>query len=103
MPVEITCSLLKRGMERNGWAQKKFLIDGFPRNQDNFDGWQKVMSEISEVPMILFFHADQDVLIDRILERSKVSGRNDDNIESLKKRLKTFENETMPIVNMYDD
>lgn len=89
-------------MEKHGWAAKRFLIDGFPRNQDNFEGWQKVMGDIVEVPLILFFDADEETMIDRIMERAKTSGRNDDNIDSLKKRFNTFRNETMPIVDMYD-
>jgi adenylate kinase family enzyme len=32
VPVEITVNLLKKGMEEAGWADKRFLIDGFPRN-----------------------------------------------------------------------
>jgi UMP-CMP kinase len=32
VPVEITCQLLKKGMEKFGWNKKRFLIDGFPRN-----------------------------------------------------------------------
>lgn len=102
VPVEITCQLLKRGMEKHGWASKRFLIDGFPRNQDNYDGWQRAMGEIVEVPFILFMDADEDTMISRIMERSKTSGRNDDNIDSLRKRFDTFKRETMPIVNMYD-
>jgi UMP-CMP kinase len=39
VPVEITCQLLKKGMEKNGWDKKYFLIDGFPRNLDNEEGW----------------------------------------------------------------
>ena len=77
-------------MEKKGWADKKFLIDGFPRNQDNFDGWQKVMGELVEVPHILYLDADEETMADRIIERSKTSGRNDDNIEILKKRFNTF-------------
>jgi len=46
--------------------------------------------------------ADEDTMISRILKRSETSGRNDDNIESLKKRFATFRNETMPIVDYYD-
>ena len=34
VPVEITVNLLKKAMEEAGWS-KNFLIDGFPRNQDN--------------------------------------------------------------------
>ena len=33
VPVEITCSLLENAIEKSGKAN--FLIDGFPRNQDN--------------------------------------------------------------------
>ena len=35
VPVEITVNLIKKAMEKQGWAKKKFLIDGFPRNQEN--------------------------------------------------------------------
>lgn len=37
----------------------------------------------------------------RIIERSKTSGRDDDNLESLKKRFKTFRETSMPVVDMY--
>ena len=70
VPVEITCQLLKQGMERNGWNTRKFLIDGFPRNQDNFDGWQRTMGDLVEVPFIVFFDADEQTMIERILLRS---------------------------------
>ena len=35
VPVDITVNLIKKAMEQNGWSETKFLIDGFPRNQDN--------------------------------------------------------------------
>jgi UMP-CMP kinase len=101
VPVDITCGLLKKGMEKQGWAAKRFLIDGFPRNQDNYDGWQRVIGDQAEVPFVLFMDADEDTMIARIQERSKTSGRNDDNIDSLRKRFATFRNETMPIVDYY--
>ena len=36
--------------------------------------------------LVLDFEADREVMIQRILERGKTSGREDDNIESLNKR-----------------
>ena len=60
------------------------------------------MGEIVDVPFILFMDADEETMISRIMERSKTSGRNDDNIESLRKRFDTFKKETMPIVEMYE-
>ena len=88
-------------MEKNGWAGKKFVIDGFPRNQDNYDGWTKEIEDTVEVPFILFLDCDRETLIERIMERSRNSGRNDDNIEILNKRLDAFSRETMPVVKLY--
>lgn len=43
LQVEITVRLLKKAMQRDG--NTKFLVDGFPRNFDNVDGWNRVMGE----------------------------------------------------------
>lgn len=45
VPVDITCLLLKQEMKGN--MDKVFLIDGFPRNEDNLNGWMKNMSNLS--------------------------------------------------------
>ena len=35
VPVDITVNLIKTAMKNAGWTDKRFLIDGFPRNEDN--------------------------------------------------------------------
>lgn len=105
MPVEITVNLIKKAMKKHGWAGKKFLIDGFPRNQDNQNGWVTVMGDDVDMKFVLFFEASEEVMLDRILKRGEAAGdekRNDDNVESSKKRFKTFQESTMPIVEMYE-
>ncbi|KAK2569544.1 UMP-CMP kinase [Acropora cervicornis] len=59
VPVEITISLIEKAMNKN--CVKKFLIDGFPRNQDNLQGWNKVMEEKVLLKCVLFFECTQDV------------------------------------------
>lgn len=39
----------------------KFLIDGFPRNQDNLDGWNKEMSDKANVQFCLYIDCSEDV------------------------------------------
>ena len=39
---------------------------------------------------------------ERLLERAKSSGRVDDNEETIKKRLKTFEDQTLPVLDVYE-
>ena len=107
-------------MTKNG--KNKFLIDGFPRNKDNLDGWEKEMGAKVNVKMVLFFDCNQEVrwrlspaiwslttmfllqtCMERCLQRGAAgSGRSDDNEESLKKRFVTYINGTMPIIEHYD-
>jgi UMP-CMP kinase len=46
-------------MEDSG--KKNFLIDGFPRNKDNLDGWNKAMDGVATVRRVLFFDCREDV------------------------------------------
>ena len=66
VPVIVTVNLLKKAMEKAGWASKKFFVDGFPRNQDNYDGWQEVMGEITDVKFVLFLECAEKTMIDRV-------------------------------------
>ena len=50
---------------------------------------------------ILFFDCPEEVMQERLLNRGKTSGRSDDNLESIKKRFKTFEETSMPVVDYY--
>ena len=47
VPVAVTLGLLKKAMERSG--KELFLVDGFPRNWDNLQGWEAVMTGAAEV------------------------------------------------------
>ncbi|XP_032923469.1 UMP-CMP kinase, partial [Catharus ustulatus] len=105
VPVEITISLLKRAMDQTMAAnsqKNKFLIDGFPRNEDNLQGWNKTMDGKADVSFVLFFDCDNEICIGRCLERGKSSGRSDDNRESLEKRIHTYLQSTRPIIDLYE-
>jgi len=49
-------------------------------------------------PNVLFFDVSEEVLEARLLERAKTSGRADDNKESIMKRFKTFQSQSLPVV-----
>lgn len=105
VPVEITIKLLRKAMEETmSLDQEKFrfLIDGFPRNQDNLQGWNSVMDEQADVRFVLFFDCSNQECIKRCLERGKNSGRTDDNQASLEKRIVTYLQSTRPIIELYE-
>ena len=101
VPVEITVKLIEEKMRAVGWAGGKYLIDGFPRSQNNLDGWDTVIGDSVTVEFCLFFDVSEEVMTARLLERGKTSGRSDDNAEAIKKRFVTFRTESLPIVSKY--
>ena len=45
----------------NESSKNKFLIDGFPRNKNNLDGWNSLMTGKVNVMGVLFFDCPEDV------------------------------------------
>lgn len=50
---------------------------------------------------MLYFHCPQEVMVERLLKRAEMSGRVDDNEETIKNRLQVFEKEITPIIEFY--
>jgi adenylate kinase family enzyme len=79
---------------------KKILVDGYPRNQENIDEWEKQMKGLVDVKGALYIEVSNEEMTKRLLGRNE--GRADDNEETIKKRLTTFEKETKPIVSYFE-
>ena len=100
VPVEVTVKLLMNAIVADGGS--RFLVDGFPRNANNLSGWQTVAGDSLQVGGVLFYDCPEETMEARLLERGKTSGRTDDNIESIRKRFRTYMNETVPIIQYYE-
>ena len=99
VPVDITCRLLHKSIQEI--VSDRFLIDGFPRNQDNVDGWDRIVGKAADVKFCLFLDCPKEVCLSRIMGRDDGSGRTDDTPEKFKLRIETFFAETVPIVDYF--
>lgn len=100
VPQEVTVALLQNAIQENfGNGKKRFLVDGFPRKMDQAITFEK---QIVPSKFTLFFDCPETVMLERLLERGKTSGRTDDNIESIKKRFRTFIETSMPVVEYFE-
>ena len=99
VPVEISLNLLRGAIESS--PCNRYLIDGFPRNWDNLSGWNKLMQDVCNLEMVLFVECNEAELERRVLDRGITSGRSDDNPESARRRFRTFQAETMPVVEYF--
>ena len=97
VPAKITCGLIKKEMDIYG-KEKIFLIDGYPRNQDNIDAWEEIFGNNYILVASIILSCNEEELEKRLLERAKTSGRIDDKIDVIKKRFKTHLEQSRPIV-----
>lgn len=106
--TRITIELLRDAMraafqektECSTWKDGKgrFLIDGFPRNIDQALEFDRTICKAS---FVLYLDCSEDILLERVLKRGKTSDREDDNEETLKKRLVVYNEETKPVIEYY--
>ena len=69
VPVAITIKLIKDAIIKSNY--ELFLIDGFPRNQDNLNGWDENMADICDVDATIFIDCPEEELEKRLISRGK--------------------------------
>ncbi|KAL6068625.1 Uridylate kinase [Balamuthia mandrillaris] len=100
VPSGVTVGLLEKAMDNS--PTRKFLIDGFPRNHENNEAFEKIVGPKVEVAFVLFLDCPEEVMQQRLLKRGETSGRGDDNLESIKKRFNTYQEQTRPVLEYYN-
>lgn len=78
------------------------LFDGFPRTTVQayiLDGLLLRLN--TSLSAMLSLEVPREELIERMVERSKTSGRSDDNLDVIKFRLEEYENKTKPVADFY--
>lgn len=58
--MRLFCQAMEETMTKDG-QKFRFLIDGFPRNADNLEGWNKEMDGKADVKFVLFFDCSNEV------------------------------------------
>jgi len=83
VPDQVTIDMLNAEVEKNADA-KGFIFDGFPRTNAQAEALDKLMDDKdSQINAMIALEVDDEVLVVRLLERGKTSGRKDDADESI--------------------
>ncbi|KAG9300389.1 hypothetical protein G9A89_010013 [Geosiphon pyriformis] len=96
----VTIRLLLQKMEVAVAENKKgFLIDGFPRTMDQAKEFE---TTIGNCTFILYFECPSEILVNRLIKRGETSGRLDDNLTAIRRRIQIFEETSFPVIEYYD-
>ncbi len=97
--VNILADVLDANREQ---AQVGVIFDGFPRTIAQAQALDAMLAERGTgVTAVVGLEVPEEELVQRILLRGKLSGRADDNLETVKNRLDVYHNQTAPLRDYY--
>ncbi len=102
VPDQVTIDMLKAEVNRNS-AAKGFIFDGFPRTEDQAKVLDTFLAEKGEgINGMVALEVHEDVLVERLLERGKTSGRPDDQDENkIRNRFNEYNTKTAILKDYY--
>lgn len=103
IPDELMIDILENVLEENPEKTAKGVIfDGFPRTIEQAKALKKMLEKRNaRVDVVIGLDVPEEELVDRLLKRGQESGRSDDNLETIKKRLDVYHNQTSPLREYY--
>jgi adenylate kinase len=97
LPPPISTGLLRKKIISLG-SGKKILIDGYPRSVEHLKCWMAHNTDICDIKFLLFLDCDPEILFARALSRGLQTGRVDDDEVTIRKRIDTYIQKTVPVL-----
>jgi adenylate kinase len=83
-------------------APPGWILDGYPRNRSQAESLTRMLEEIGiGLGGVLNLRVNPEVLVDRLRKRAALENRVDDTEETVKNRLRVYEDQTAPLVDFY--
>jgi len=104
VPDEITIAMLE--FEILGIVPcNGFILDGFPRTILQAKSLDNILINLNlKIDLVIGLDVPNDKLVNRLLERGKTSGRNDDQSEDkINRRLEEYDKKTKPLIVFYEN
>ncbi len=102
VPDAVVIGMIKCMLEASKDA-KGFIFDGFPRTVQQAKALDELLRENGTgIAGMLSLEVEKQELIDRLLSRGKISGRSDDQDQSIiENRINVYNKKTLPLIEYY--
>lgn len=104
IPDDLMVTILASVYDGFGKEHAGVIFDGFPRTIPQAEALKKMLAERGhQIDAMIELSVPEDELMARLLNRGKLTGRSDDNEETIKKRLGVYHNQTAPLIDWYEN
>lgn len=101
VPDDVMIEIIAERLDHPG-SSKGFILDGFPRTVAQAEALDSLLDQRDlALDAIIEITVDEQVLIDRIAERSKETGGTRGDDQSTAKRLEVYRKQTAPVADHY--
>ena len=103
VPDQVTIDMLTDELKKPTDA-KGFIFDGFPRTAFQTEALEGIVKDVlnDQIDICLSLVVEDEILVKRLLERGKTSGRSDDADESIiRNRIKEYYTKTAEVAELY--
>jgi adenylate kinase len=101
VPDSLTNELIRDRLSEAD-AEAGFLLDGYPRTNDQVNELDDILSSQHRVlDAVVLLVADTDELVRRLLKRAEEQGRADDTEEVIRHRQNVYLEQTQPLIEIY--
>ncbi len=83
-------------------AAAGFVLDGFPRTEAQAEALDRLLQELATpLECCLVIRVDSEAVVKRLMARAEIEGRSDDNEETIRERMRVYEDQTAPLLDYY--
>jgi len=101
VPDEIVVSMARERLAESDVANG-FLLDGFPRTEPQAEELEKILADAgTPLDAAVYLQVPDDVVVERIAQRSESEDRSDDDEKTVRNRLRVFSESTAPLLEYY--
>ena len=102
IPDALMIRILDETLDKEASGKNGVVFDGFPRTIPQADALKQLLRRRGhDLSAVVGLEVPEDELVTRMLQRGKETGRADDNIETIKNRLKVYHDQTAPLREYY--
>jgi adenylate kinase len=102
VPDTVTVAMVKDRLSQAD-ASHGAIMDGFPRTQAQANAFDELLAELGgQIAVVPNIVVDREELVRRLLKRSQIEGRADDSEDTIRNRMRVYEEQTKPLLDYYE-